>query len=1572
MVFLQRLSDGVIGMTSKRSFARTSGVCFILLLVFVFILSSGLFGCVYAESEKNRTVVISSENSEYCESDFADVLIDEIIDTTAEAAIPEIINSIASNAPAVPEMQLFGSLIPMANSLYVSNETELIAAIAAAADSGEAATVVLTNNIETHQTITIPTGADITLAGDYELKRMNDGLTLHVYERASLTLDGITVTHAPTAMGRGITSQGYLHLASGSISGNRSRDPGAGVYFVAAETFTGYADITVTFTMSGGSIENNQALARVNAGVGGGVAIDFGTFNMTGGVIRNNVAEGERGIGGGLATGVGPVNISGGSIVDNKASAGGGVFVSTVYSPIYPWDPDYSGVTVFHMSGGEISSNEAITNGGGVYSSWTMKMTGGTIADNHAVTGVGGGIFNIMGDLTMTNGTISHNKSAAEGGGVWAYGSFAMSGGCISENESATDGGGVWSGTPLNISGSAISNNKAENGGGIYLDDSGSATISGTVISDNTATLDGGGIWADQTQLEKLSVASDVVFSSNNARMPYDRKPADDSVYAAQILGTSWTSPLMQGYNNYDISYEGLVINRSVSVTGGYSIDTGAGDYDFGTTIEIDAGVNPGFTFSGWTVNAGGVTLADASSAQTSFVMPAADVALTALWEPMPYAITYAAGTFGSGFMPEVVANANTLHTVLDNSFAAQLGYTFTHWVASGAVSGTYDAGDSFTVTGDVTLTAQWEPVVLPPSIWEVVFVDYNDVVLARQMVDEGTDAAPPQDPYRQGYTFTGWDTAFTNVTSNLTIKATYVALPTYAVTFAPGDHGSFASQVTTDLLAGVSTPAAPQTDGESGWQFSGWLPALAPTVTGDVTYTAQWKQITYTVTFIDFDNRVLSTQTVIKGDDAKAPQDPEQAGYVFDGWDSDFTNVTTNLTVKATYVLLCSITIDYGDHGLPPHGRIIMDFIPVGSPTPQLNQPPAESGWRFIGWSPAPTATVTQSITYTAQWELITVPPTTYVVTFAPGDHGTFTQQFMAGLLAGDATPAAPQTDGESGWQFVGWQPALAPTVTGDVTYVAQWQPVVVPPLTYTITYAPGTYGSGVMPAVTVNSGGLHTVLANSFAAQPGYIFSGWIASGAVSGSYDAGTSFAIFGNVTLTAQWEPVVVPPTTYTVTFVDYDNRVLSTQSITAGNSALAPVNPVRQGFTFTGWDTVFTDVTTNLTVKATYDALPTHTVTFLDHNGTPILTQTVTEGSSATPPVPPSRPGYTFTGWDTAFDNVTSSLIVQAIYTVLPPTTYTVVFVDHDDTILSTQSVTEGSDAVAPSDPVRTGYTFTGWDRSFTNVTTNLTVKTTYTVLPPITYTVVFVDHDDNTLSTQNVIAGTSATAPANPTRQGYVFVGWDKPFNNITSSITVKATYVAISPVTYTVTFISGDHGNFAPQVTTGLFAGDTTPTPPQYDALTSWRFVGWQPAVASYVTGDATYTAQWELVATPPNLGTPTQQPNTQVPPAQNIVVNPGPTRVGTPTTNVTVQTPEADAEQDSSTNNNTANTNDTDAANNQTALPDDDTPLAGGADTDTTDEAAGPNLLIFLLAALSLIVMVAGGWLLLRRARY
>lgn len=122
-------------------------------------------------------------------------------------------------------------------------------------------------------------------------------------------------------------------------------------------------------------------------------------------------------------------------------------------------------------------------------------------------------------------------------------------------------------------------------------------------------------------------------------------------------------------------------------------------------------------------------------------------------------------------------------------------------------------------------------------------------------------------------------------------------------------------------------------------------------------------------------------------------------------------------------------------------------------------------------------------------------------------------------------------------------------------------------------------------------------------------------------------------------------------------------------------------------------------------------------------------------------------------------------------------TYEVVYKDWDGTVLKSEQVLSGAPGNPPEDPVRAHYTFAGWNKDFSSVTADLVVTALY---EPILHTVVFRDYNEVVLSTQSVLDGGTALSPLPPKREGFVFEGWDTPFDNVTTDITTTARYTVV------------------------------------------------------------------------------------------------------------------------------------------------------------------------------------------------
>jgi uncharacterized repeat protein (TIGR02543 family) len=293
----------------------------------------------------------------------------------------------------------------------------------------------------------------------------------------------------------------------------------------------------------------------------------------------------------------------------------------------------------------------------------------------------------------------------------------------------------------------------------------------------------------------------------------------------------------------------------------------------------------------------------------------------------------------------------------------------------------------------------------------------------------------------------------------------------------------------------------------------------------------------------------------------------------------------------------------------------------------------------------------------------------------------------------------------------------------------------------------------------------------------REGYNFTGWTDPEALN---------AKIKEITLYAKWEIKE-----FTVTFVGFDDELISTQTVEYDFPATAPENPQRPGneeetYSFLGWDRPFDHVRSDLIVKALYeDNAQKYTVNFLDFNDSILKTEEVEYGERAIAPENPSRLTdvqftYSFAGWDKPFDRVTSDLSIKAAYTQVERN-FTVTFLNYDGSVYATEEVLYGQTSAAPSSPVRNDdpaytYTFIGWDQDLSNVTENMVVNPIFESTQNL-YTVSFVDYDDEVLSVQEIPYGRAALAPENPTREGFVFLKWDQDFTFVTSSILIRALF---------------------------------------------------------------------------------------------------------------------------------------------------------------------------------------------------
>ena len=318
------------------------------------------------------------------------------------------------------------------------------------------------------------------------------------------------------------------------------------------------------------------------------------------------------------------------------------------------------------------------------------------------------------------------------------------------------------------------------------------------------------------------------------------------------------------------------------------------------------------------------------------------------------------------------------------------------------------------------------------------------------------------------------------------------------------------------------------------------------------------------------------------------------------------------------------------------------------------------------------------------------------------------------------------------------------------------------------------------------------------------------------------------VTGDLIVTALYEV-----STFTVTFTDHDGSVLLESDILYGSSALAPDNPVRVGYIFSGWDTSISTILEDTIVTAQYNVLQFN-VEFVNYNGSVLKIEIVNSGSNATAPTVPVRVGYTFIGWDDVLTNILSDQVLIAQYEL---NEYTVTFTDHDGSVVDTETVLHGSDVTPPTDPVWLDHDFSGWSGSYTSVTENRTLVAVYDV---ILYDMTFLDFDGSFIEVISVAIHTDSAVPTEPVRVGFDFTGWSGDITNVTAPVTVLAQYEAS---VYTVTFLDHDGSEI---LVSNVGHQQNAPTPDDPERV-GYDFSGWTLSIES-VTEDLIVTALYNI----------------------------------------------------------------------------------------------------------------------------
>ncbi len=411
-----------------------------------------------------------------------------------------------------------------------------------------------------------------------------------------------------------------------------------------------------------------------------------------------------------------------------------------------------------------------------------------------------------------------------------------------------------------------------------------------------------------------------------------------------------WTPALgaITGDTDYKATYtpNDYTVTVTANPTEGGTV-TGGGDYEYGSTVTLTAesDIDASYVFAGWTLSGGyELTNGSTTSNETITIKVTDDVTAVANFTQITtYKVTTAVTPEGAGTATSrenIVIDGNS--TVI--TATASEGYTFSGWTVVGDYNTINFNPDSTSTTinplGDITVTANFTP-----NTGTVNFATSGNGTVSNAGANEVTydntvtSTATPN----TGYHFLNWTVEGGTLDTD------------YKIISGGVDEDTIEIQI---LTQGANVVA-----------------------------TANFEIDTYTVRFFDEGGAYLGDDKVTYGSAATAPDEPTKVGYTFAGWDKDFSNVTGDLLVYATYTAnTYTVTVNNTVEG----GTASASVNSVTYPNTVTLTVVPNADYIFTGWSIQGSYTVT---TGSESESVVTIQPTSDIIatpSFAEGQYLT------------------------------------------------------------------------------------------------------------------------------------------------------------------------------------------------------------------------------------------------------------------------------------------------------------------------------------------------------------------------------------------------------------------------------------------------------------------------------------------------------------------------------------------------------------------------------------------------------
>ena len=747
-----------------------------------------------------------------------------------------------------------------------------------------------------------------------------------------------------------------------------------------------------------------------------------------------------------------------------------------------------------------------------------------------------------------------------------------------------------------------------------------------------------------------------------------------------------------------DVVIEGTYQINSYTVT--YKVDGEVSGevetYEYGAEVTLRGEpVKEGYTFSHW-------------SQDTGFTMPAKNMVIEGNFLINSYTVTYKV----DGEIYGEVETYNYGTVVNLRSEPIKEGHKFGGW----------NRTEDFTMPAENVIIEGNFDVNEYTVTYLVDGKDYGE----KETYKYGTPVILRDNPEKEGYTFSGWNpaTGFIMPARNVVIEGSY-KINSYTVTYkVDGEqYGEPETHAYGELVQLKSEPI------KEGYTFSHWNQNAEFTMPAkDVVIEGNFSINSYTVTYKVDGTQYGENETYEYGSTVTLREEPKMEGYTFSGWSqtTEFKMPAEDVVIEGSYKIN-SYTVTYKVDGEPygeteshEYGELV-----------QLKSEPTKEGYTFSHWNqnaefkmPAKDVVIEGSFSINS-----------YTVTYKVdgSQYGEIETYEYGSLVTMREVPK------EKGYTFSGWDREEDFTMPAENVVIEGTFSV----NSYTVTYKVDGEISG---AVETYEYGREVTLREE-PLKEGYTFSHW----------NQETGFTMPAeNVVIEGSFHV-----NSYTVTYKVDGVITGEVETYEYGTAVKLRSEPIKEGHKFGGWNRTedFIMPAENVVIEGNFD-VNEYIVTYLVDGKDYGEKEMYKYGTPVTLRKDPEKDGHTFSGWNQTdgFTMPARNVVIEGSFNV---NNYTVVYKIDGEVVGDTESYEFGAPVSLRSEPRKEGYTFSGWNREsgFNMPAENVVIEGRYSIN---SYTVTYKVDGELYGSVETYEYNSPVTVKVDPTKSGYTFSGWDK------------------------------------------------------------------------------------------------------------------------------------------------------------------------------------------------------------------